>query len=115
MVLYKHNRSGKIYELVAQAAHTEDKSSLIVYTDFSKSDKDIVRVWARPSEMFFEYVTMENGEEKPRFEIFEDYKSLFSDDEKVELEKIYYGAIKTDDKTKYRNAEFLYSIGGFLG
>ena len=79
MVIYKHNRSGKFYYFVAEAAHSETKEPLIVYRDFEKSDGDVVRTWARPSEHFFEYVEMENGEEKPRFEIVEDYSTIFTD------------------------------------
>ena len=104
MILYKHNRSGKIYKFVAQAQHTEDKTNLIVYEDFPKTEEEVVRVYARPSEMFFEYVTMESGEEKPRFEIIDNYSDIFTDEEREELRKIANGK-PCKDIVKVRNAD----------
>ena len=104
MVIYKHNRSGKFYYFVAEAAHTETKEPLIVYRDFEKSDDDVVRTWARPSEHFFEYIQMETGEEKPRFEIVDNYADIFTEEEKEELREILRrGGSK--DSVKEHNAE----------
>lgn len=107
MVIYKHNRSGKFYYFVAEAAHSETKEPLIVYRDFEKSDDDVVRTWARPSEHFFEYVKMETGEEKPRFEIVENYATIFTDEEKKELKKIAEGKPCSDSVKKW-NSEYFY-------
>ena len=107
MVIYKHNRSGKFYYFVAEAAHTETKEPLIIYRDFEKSDADVVRTWARPSEHFFEYITMENGDEKPRFEIVEDYSTIFTEEEKEELRKVANGK-PCEDGVKKWNAEYFY-------
>ena len=103
-VLYKHNRSGKIYQFIAMATHSEDKTPLIIYQDFPKSDLDVVRIWARPLDMFYEIVTMENGEKKPRFEIFDDYSEIFTEEEKKELKEIINGK-ECHDSVKMRNAD----------
>ncbi len=60
---YKHYK-GRIYRVLDVAQHTErEDEKLVIY----QSTKDHT-VWARPLEMFFENVTLEDGTVVPRFE-----------------------------------------------
>ena len=105
MVLYKHNRSGNIYKFITTAKHTDTKETLIIYEDFPKSENDIVRTWARPETEVFELVSMEDGAEKLRFEIVDNYENIFTEDEKKELVDIINGKKYCTDSVKLRNAE----------
>lgn len=105
MVLYKHNRSGNIYKFITMCQHTEVKETLIIYEDFSKSDNDLVRTYARPANHFFDNIVMEDGTTKPRFEIIDNYEDIFTEEEKQELVNIINGRKYCTDKVKLRNAE----------
>lgn len=58
--VYKHYKGG-IYYVFDFAKHTEDEIELVIYSDEQK------RVWARPKDMFFGYVTLDDGREVQRF------------------------------------------------
>lgn len=66
--LYRHNKSGDIYEVVGTAAHSETHEPLVVYRPTYESK---YQLFARPYEMFVDTVEL-NGEKKPRFEKLED-------------------------------------------
>ena len=85
--------------------HTDIKETLIVYEDFPKSENDIVRTWARPANKFFDMVMMEDGTEKPRFEIINNYADIFTDEEKEELLNIINGRKYCTDGVKLKNID----------
>lgn len=60
--VYRHYKGG-LYELLDTALHTETDEKLVIYRDVNPPHK----VWARPFDMFFSTVTLENRE-VPRFE-----------------------------------------------
>lgn len=105
MILFKHSRSGKFYKFITMAKHTETDESLVIYEDFTKTDDDIIRVWARPEKNFFEYIIMEDGTQKRRFEKVEDYTTIFTKEEVQELLDIVSNKIKCVDSVKCRNAD----------
>ena len=58
--VYKHYK-GEIYYVSDFAKHTEDGIELVIYSDKQK------RVWARPKDMFFGNVTLNDGSKVQRF------------------------------------------------
>lgn len=62
---YKHFK-GNVYELIDMATHSETLEQLIVYRDCMSK-----RVWIRPVNMFFDYVTDCNGNKVKRFELID--------------------------------------------
>ncbi|OGI76368.1 hypothetical protein A3C57_01150 [Candidatus Nomurabacteria bacterium RIFCSPHIGHO2_02_FULL_33_12] len=64
--IYKHFK-GDTYKILSLAKHTETEEWMIIY----ERQTDIVhtgwRVWARPENMFFEYIE-KDGYNGPRFE-----------------------------------------------
>jgi hypothetical protein len=64
---YIHSKSGKNYEVIGVAHHSEDLSELVVYRAlYDSKDFGPNSLWVRPKEMFEEIVNV-NGEKKPRF------------------------------------------------
>jgi hypothetical protein len=61
--IYRHYK-GSDYEVIGCARHSETEEWMVVYRtlygDFS--------LWVRPLAMFTEKVTLESGEEVPRFQ-----------------------------------------------
>lgn len=69
---YIHSKTGKKYEVIGIARHSEDLSELVVCKALYESKefgKD--SLWVRPKEMFEELVEIE-GELKPRFVYLEE-------------------------------------------
>ncbi len=69
---YIHSKTGKKYEVIGIAHHSEDLSELVVYKalyDSKEFGKD--SLWVRPKEMFEELVEID-GELKPRFVYLEE-------------------------------------------
>lgn len=65
---YIHVKSGKEYEVVGVACHSETLEPLVVYKPlYEHQGPD---VWVRPYEMFFEEVSI-NGIQRARFEKIE--------------------------------------------
>jgi hypothetical protein len=65
---YIHSKSGKEYEVVGVAHHSEDLSELVVYRALYESEEfGPNALWVRPKAMFEEQLEI-NGEMKPRFE-----------------------------------------------
>ena len=66
--IYQHY-SGKLYDLIGVAHHSEDLTELVVYQ--AKYGENLI--WVRPLEMFLENVVID-GIEKPRFKLVKEYK-----------------------------------------
>ena len=68
---YIHSKSGREYEVVGVAHHSEDLSELVVYRAlYNSEDFGENALWVRPKAMFEELVEIE-GEMKPRFRYIE--------------------------------------------
>ena len=67
---YRHNKSGKLYEVLGIALQTETDELLIIYRPMYEHDFGY-ELFARPYDMFVEIVEL-NGERKPRFEKIDD-------------------------------------------
>lgn len=69
---YKHSKSGKMYEVIGMAHHSETMEELVVYRalydslEFGKN-----AIWVRPKNMFFEEVKIDE-KEVTRFEFLPD-------------------------------------------
>ncbi|MDR4987180.1 DUF1653 domain-containing protein [Bacillus cereus] len=61
-MLYRHYKSGLYRTLSEVAYHSETGEEMVVYISVETG-----KVWVRPSKMFDELVTIENGELVPRF------------------------------------------------
>lgn len=102
--IYKHTMSGRLYEIVTTAKHTENDEELVIYKDFVKTDNDICRTWARPANIFYGYVNKE-GELVPRFTKVDGLHDIFTDDELeammnyLETERVYDNAVKRNAKS----------------
>jgi hypothetical protein len=65
---YIHTKSGREYEVIGVAHHSEDLSELVVYKALYESEEyGPNALWVRPKAMFEEEVEI-NGETKPRFQ-----------------------------------------------
>lgn len=62
--VYRHTKTGKIYEVVGTALHTETEELLVVYRPLYETGYEL---FARPVKMFFETVELD-GKNVPRFE-----------------------------------------------
>lgn len=62
--IYRHNKKGKLYEVLGVALQTETDELLVVYRPLWKSEYEL---FARPHQMFIETVTID-GQSVPRFE-----------------------------------------------
>ena len=51
--LFRHYKTGKVYELVGRAVHSETQEALVLYKEY---DSHNTRIWARPKPMFFDTV-----------------------------------------------------------
>lgn len=63
--LYRHNKSGEIYEVVGVALDTETNRYVVVYRPHSYVDHN--EFFVRPYDMFVEVVSL-HGQTVPRFE-----------------------------------------------
>lgn len=69
---YIHSKSGKKYEVIGVAHHSEDLSELVVYKAlYNSKDFGENSLWVRPKQMFEEMINIE-GEMKPRFTYIQD-------------------------------------------
>jgi hypothetical protein len=66
--IYRHNKTGKLYEVLGVALQTETNETLVVYRPLWESEYEL---FARPYAMFVEQVEI-NGKKMPRFEFFKD-------------------------------------------
>lgn len=64
---YEHSKSGRKYEVIGLARHSETLEELVVYKALYKSEEfGEGALWVRPKKMFFEKVNL-NGKEVSRF------------------------------------------------
>ena len=64
---YEHSKSGRKYEVIGLARHSETLEELVVYKALYKSEEfGEGALWVRPKDMFFDNVTID-GKEVPRF------------------------------------------------
>lgn len=66
--VYRHNKKGRLYEVLGVALQTETGIHLVIYKPLYDDEHEL---FARPYEMFIETVEL-NGEMKPRFEKIDD-------------------------------------------
>ena len=69
---YVHNKSGKKYELIDIALHSETEEQLVVYKPLYECKYSM---FVRPYSMFVELVEL-NGEKVLRFEKIDDEKTI---------------------------------------
>ena len=62
--MYRHNKSGDIYEIIGTALHSETLEPLVIYRATYESKYEL---FARPYDMFVELVELD-GRAKSRFE-----------------------------------------------
>jgi hypothetical protein len=70
--LYRHNKTGNVYDVLGVALHTETRDFLVVYRAQSHSH---YALFVRPYAMFTELVVI-NGQKVPRFERIETPRSF---------------------------------------
>lgn len=73
---YRHTKSGKLYQVIDVALHTETGEKMVVYKALYKStdleaEYGAHPMFVRPSAMFFEDVVID-GATRPRFEKVDD-------------------------------------------
>lgn len=107
MVVYRHSKSGKLYEIINVAEHSETHEALVIYKDFMKhEDNEKHIVWARPLDMFMGMTTI-NGESVSRFEKLESIEDIFTEEEIEELK----AGVSSDHYVK-RNSELFKNMLG---
>ena len=62
--VYKHSKSGKLYEVIGLALETETEEILVIYRPLYENEYEL---FARPASMFTETVVLD-GKSVPRFE-----------------------------------------------
>lgn len=62
--IYTHSKSGKRYEVIGTALHSETLEPLVIYKALYDNPKS--KLWVRPLDMFTEMVEI-NGKKVPRF------------------------------------------------
>ncbi len=68
---YQHYKTGKLYEVIGLARHSETLEEMVIYKALYQCEKfGNNQVWVRPKKMFLEYVTYD-GLSIPRFEKIE--------------------------------------------
>ncbi|AOA58761.1 DUF1653 domain-containing protein [Acinetobacter larvae] len=64
--IYQHYK-GPLYQVLYTAKHSETEELLVIYQcmygDYS--------IWARPLSMFQEMINMPNGQQQPRFKLYQ--------------------------------------------
>lgn len=65
---YQHSKTGKFYQVIGIAKHSETLEELVVYKTLYNNRTS--KLWVRPVKMFLEKV-MINGKKVPRFRFVE--------------------------------------------
>lgn len=65
---YQHSKTGKYYNVIGVAKHSETLEDLVVYECLYDNSKS--KLWVRPMRMFLEEVEL-NGKKVPRFKFVE--------------------------------------------
>ena len=60
--IYKHNKTGNLYQVLHVAKHTETSEQFVVYKRCTNEN-----IWVRPYDMFNEIIELD-GKHVPRFE-----------------------------------------------
>ena len=60
--IYRHYK-GNLYEYVGECLHSETLEEMVIYRALYGEGK----TWVRPKQMFFEEVTLPDGQRVPRF------------------------------------------------
>jgi hypothetical protein len=68
---YQHSKSGKFYNVIGVAKHSETLEVLVVYECLY--DNPDGKLWVRPLKMFTEKVII-NGKKVPRFKFIENIR-----------------------------------------
>lgn len=63
---YQHYKTGKYYQVIRIARHSETLEELVVYECLYKNS--VSKIWVRPKNMFLEKVEL-NGKKVPRFKL----------------------------------------------
>lgn len=64
---YQHYKTGKLYEVLGTALHSETREEMIVYQALYRCEQfGDKQIWVRPKKLFIEYVDY-NGYRVPRF------------------------------------------------
>jgi len=61
-IIYRHYK-GNLYEYLGECLHSETVEEMVIYKALYGEGK----TWVRPKGMFFEEVTLPNGQSVPRF------------------------------------------------
>lgn len=62
--IYRHAKTGKMYEVIGAALHTETETEMVAYRPLYPCEHEL---FARPLEMFFEQICLD-GVTRARFE-----------------------------------------------
>ncbi|QJU10565.1 DUF1653 domain-containing protein [Candidatus Saccharibacteria bacterium oral taxon 488] len=62
--MYRHSKSGKLYEVIGLALETEAEDFLVIYRPLYENEYEL---FARPANMFTETVVLD-GKSVPRFQ-----------------------------------------------
>lgn len=73
--LYRHNKSGELYEVIGVARHSESDELLVVYRPHSYVDEH--EFFVRPYTMWHEIVIV-GGKSVPRFEAIDAPRSFLA-------------------------------------
>lgn len=69
---YRHYKTGKIYEIIAYALHSETKEELVIYKALYHCEQfGNHQIWVRPKAMFHETIMYE-GTAVQRFKLIEE-------------------------------------------
>lgn len=63
---YQHYKTGKYYQVIGIAKHSETLEELVVYECLYENS--VSKIWVRPKNMFLEKVEL-NGKKVPRFKL----------------------------------------------
>lgn len=61
---YRHSKTGKLYNVIGIAKHSETLEELVVYEALYHNPTS--KLWVRPKSMFLEEIEL-NGQKIPRF------------------------------------------------
>lgn len=72
--IYRHYKSGNLYQVIGLATHTETLEEVVVYKSLDRSKEfDEHELWIRPKNMFLEELEF-NGKTVRRFTLLESAK-----------------------------------------
>ena len=72
--IYRHNKTGNLYEVIGEALQTETNEMLVIYKPLQENEYEL---FARPYAMFTELVELD-GKMLPRFEYLKHGKTFIA-------------------------------------